>query len=184
MRDIILASGSPRRKELLTLAGVEFTVKTADTDEDVSPFLSPGEVVAELSKRKCLAVAKLYPDSTVIGADTVVAADEKILGKPKDENEAYEMLSMLSGRSHHVYTGVFIKSGENEISFCEKTEVTFFELTDDEIRAYIATGDCLDKAGAYGVQSKGCTLVEKINGDYYNVVGLPLAKTVRALKNL
>ena len=184
MKNIILASGSPRRKELLSLAGISFTVKTADADETVSVNLSPEETVLTLSKRKALAVAELEKDSVVIGADTVVAFDGKILGKPKTPYDAFKMLSSLSGRSHNVFTGVCIVDGEKEISFYEKTEVTFYDLTDDEINAYIATGDCFDKAGAYGIQSKGCTLVKKINGDYFNVVGLPIAETVKKLKEL
>lgn len=183
MKQIILASGSPRRKELLTLAGIEFTVKTADTDESVPTSFSPEQTVKTLAQRKAKAVAELNSDSIVIGADTVVAVDGKILGKPKDSEEAFSMLSSLSGRSHFVYTGVCIIDGEKEICFCEKTEVTFYELTDDEINAYILTGDCYDKAGGYGIQSKGCTLVRKLNGDYFNVVGLPIAETVRQLKN-
>ena len=182
MKNIILASGSPRRRELLTLGSVDFTVKTADTDETVSPDLAPDETVKTLSKRKALAVAELCPDRSVIGADTVVAVDDKILGKPKDRDEAFSMLSSLSGKSHFVYTGVFITDGAKEISFCEKTEVEFYELTDGEIESYIATGDCFDKAGGYGIQTNGCTLVKRINGDYFNVVGLPLAETVRKLK--
>lgn len=184
MKNIILASGSPRRRELLTLAGVEFTVKTADTDETVPDGTAPDEAVKILSKRKALAVAELVPDSVVIGADTVVSIDGKILGKPKDYDEAFSMLSTLSGRSHFVYTGVSIIGGEKEVCFCEKTEVTFFQLTESEIDAYIKTGDCFDKAGGYGIQTNGCTLVEKINGDYFTVVGLPVAKTVRFLRDI
>ncbi len=183
MKQIILASGSPRRKELLTLAGIEFTVKTANTDESVPASFSPEQTVKTLAQRKAKAVAELNGNSIVIGADTVVAVDGKILGKPKDSEEAFSMLSSLSGRSHFVYTGVCIIDGEKEICFCEKTEVSFYELTDDEINAYILTGDCYDKAGGYGIQSKGCTLVRKLNGDYFNVVGLPIAETVRQLKN-
>lgn len=184
MKNIILASGSPRRKELLTLAGIEFEIKTVDTDESYPKEMMPDDVVKLLASKKARAVAELEKDSVVIGADTVVSVDDKILGKPKDYDEAFSMLSSLSGRSHFVYTGVCIVDGENEICFCEKTEVVFFELTDKEISDYINTGDCFDKAGAYGIQSKGCTLVKKINGDYFNVVGLPVAETVRKLKEI
>lgn len=181
MKNIILASGSPRRKELLALAGVDFTVLTADTDETVPSELSPEETVLTLSERKALAVAALKKDSIIIGADTVVAIDNRILGKPKTYDEAFSMLSSLSGKNHFVYTGVCITDSEKQICFCEKTEVEFYTLSKDEIHNYILTGDCFDKAGGYGIQSKGCTLVKKINGDYFNVVGLPIAKAVRAL---
>lgn len=184
MKNIILASASPRRRELLSLAGFDFTVKTADTDETITEPVTPEETVKILSKRKALAVAEQSKDSIVIGADTVVVIDDKILGKPKTKDKAYEMLSSFSGRSHYVYTGVFITDGKEEISFSEKTEVEFFPLTDDEIYAYIATGDCFDKAGGYGIQTGGCTLIKRINGDYYNVVGLPIAQTARKLKTL
>lgn len=183
MKKIILASGSPRRKELLALAGIEFTVKAADTDETVPADIPPDEAVKLLSKRKAHAAAELVKDAVIIGADTVVSVDGRILGKPQSAEEAYNMLSSLSGRSHNVFTGVCITDGEKEICFCEKTEVAFFELTDEEIQSYIATGDCFDKAGGYGIQSKGCTLVKRICGDYFNVVGLPIAETVRKLKN-
>ena len=183
MKKIILASGSPRRKELLALAGVKFTVRTADTDETVSPSLAPDEVVKTLAKRKAHAVAELEADSIIIGADTVVAVDGNILGKPKDKDEAFSMLSSLSGRNHFVYTGVCITDGKKETCFCEKTEVTFYELTEDEIIRYIETGDCFDKAGGYGIQTCGCTLIKGINGDYFNVVGLPIAQTFRKLKS-
>lgn len=183
MKKIILASASPRRKKLLTLAGIDFTVSAVDADETLPQDIAPDEAVVTLSKRKAHAAAELYEDAVIIGADTVVAVDGKILGKPQNADEAYTMLSSLSGKSHYVFTGVCITDGEKEISFYEKTEVTFFNLTDEEINAYIATGDCFDKAGAYGIQSKGCTLVKKISGDYFNVVGLPIAETVRKLKH-
>lgn len=184
MKKVILASGSPRRKELLTLAGVDFTVKTVDTDESYSKDLLPDEVVKLLASKKARAVAELEKDSVVIGADTVVSVDNEILGKPKNYDEAFSMLYSLSGRSHFVFTGVCIIEDEREVCFCEKTEVTFYNLSEKEISDYISTGDCFDKAGAYGIQSKGCTLVKKINGDYFNVVGLPVAETVRKLKEL
>lgn len=184
MKKVILASGSPRRKELLTLAGVDFTVKTADTDETYSEDLMPDEVVKLLATKKARAVAELEKDAIIIGADTVVSVDNKILGKPKDYDEAFSMLSSLSGRSHFVYTGVCLIDGEKETAFSQKTEVEFYELSKKEIDDYIKTGDCIDKAGAYGIQSKGCTLVKKIDGDYFNVVGLPVAETVRKLKEL
>ncbi len=181
MNKNILASASPRRRELMSLAGIDFTVKTAPTDETVEEHLSPEQTVMALARRKALAVAADEPDKTIIGADTVVEIDGKILGKPADYEEAFGMLSLLSGRSHNVFTGVCIVSGGKETVFSEKTEVTFYKLSQAEIDDYIKTGDCFDKAGAYGIQSRGCTLVEKINGDYFNVVGLPIAKLFREL---
>ena len=184
MNELILASASPRRRELMTLAGLDFTVKTARTDETVDPSLSPEETVRCLARKKALAVAADEKDKTVIGADTVVEIGGKILGKPSDYDEAFAMLSALSGRIHNVFTGVCIVKDGRESVFCEKTEVTFYPLTPQEIDAYIKTGDCYDKAGGYGVQSKGCTLVRKIDGDYFNVVGLPIASLCRKLKEI
>ncbi|MBR6531824.1 MAG: septum formation protein Maf, partial [Clostridia bacterium] len=159
MAKVILASASPRRKELLTLAGVDFTVRVADVEEIIPENASPDKVVMSLALQKAGAVAKENPDSIVIGSDTVVALDGVILGKPKDDENAVEMLKTLSGRSHTVYTGVAIISGERVADFCEATEVVFHKLTEKEIRDYVATGECSDKAGAYGIQGKGCVLV-------------------------
>lgn len=183
MADIILASASPRRRELLTLTGVDFSVKVADVNEVIPENAKPDEVVMSLAMQKAQAVANANPDSIVIGSDTVVAFDGEILGKPKSEENAAQMLAMLSGRSHTVYTGVAIIHGEKTKSFCEATEVVFHNLTEEEICNYIATGECMDKAGAYGIQGKGCVLVEKINGDYFNVVGLPVSKLYRELRD-
>ncbi len=182
MKNIILASASPRRKELLTLAGISFSVDVADADESLPENILPENAVKMLAVKKASAVYENHKDSIVIGADTVVSIDSKILGKPKNYDEAFEMLSLLSGRVHSVFTGVCIKSEDVEISFSEETKVEFYGLTKDEIDAYIKTGDCFDKAGGYGIQTNGCTLVKGIVGDYFNVVGLPVAKTVRELK--
>ncbi len=182
MMKIILASGSPRRKELLLQAGIDFEVITSDIDE-VCEATEPGQVVMELSMQKALAVAEKCPGQVVLGADTVVAIDGNILGKPADEAEAFNMLSLLSGKKHMVFTGVTIidKSSQAHVFF-ESTLVEMYELTEEEIRAYIATGEPMDKAGAYGIQGKGATLIKGIEGDYNNVVGLPLARVYRALK--
>lgn len=179
---IILASASPRRKELLRFITEEFTVSVSDADETTDPEKTPEETVKELAKIKCEAVSLNFPEDTVIGADTVVVIDNRILGKPADKKEAYAMLRSLSGRSHYVYTGVHIKSCDKSISFAEKTEVSFFDLSDEEINAYIATNEPFDKAGSYGIQGKGSTLIRSITGDYFNVVGLPVAKLNRELK--
>ncbi|MBQ3127980.1 MAG: septum formation inhibitor Maf [Clostridia bacterium] len=183
MADIILASASPRRRELLALAGVDFAVKVADVEEVIPENASPDEVVKSLAIQKASAVAQENPDSIVIGSDTVVALDGVILGKPRDEEDAVRMLKTLSGRSHTVYTGVAIIHGEKTSNFCEATEVVFNSLTDEEIRNYVATKEPMDKAGAYGIQGKGCVLVEKIVGDYFNVVGLPVSRVYRELKS-
>ncbi len=181
MAKIILASKSPRRRELLTLAGIDHVVETSDADESYPDGLEPREVVCLLAKVKARATAKNHPGETVLGADTVVATDGVILGKPADEKEAADMLRRLSGRTHEVYTGVCIIKPEGEKVFYEKTKVTFYELTEEEIEAYVATGEPMDKAGAYGIQGKGVTLVRKIDGDYSNVVGLPVARVKREL---
>lgn len=183
MSEIILASASPRRKELLSLAGTDFIVKVADVDEVIDPSLTPDGVVMSLANQKAQAVASENPDSLVIGADTVVVLDGKILGKPKSEENAVELLTMLSGRVHTVYTGVALIKGEKVKTFCEATQVEFYPLTDEEIKAYVATKEPMDKAGAYGIQGKGCILIRKIDGDYFNVVGLPVSAVYRELRD-
>ena len=183
MTDIILASASPRRSELMTLAGFRFDVICADIDEIVPEKALPQEVVMSLALQKAQAVAKDHRKSAVVGSDTVVALDGKILGKPRSEKEAAEMLRSLSGRIHKVYTGVAIVCGEKVTSFFEETEVEFYPLTDQEILDYVATGEPMDKAGAYGIQGRGSVLVKRINGDYFNVMGLPISKVYRELKD-
>ena len=183
MTDIILASASPRRSELMTLAGFRFDVICADIDEIVPEKALPQEVVMSLALQKAQAVAKDHRKSAVVGSDTVVALDGKILGKPRSEREAAEMLRSLSGRIHKVFTGVAIVCGEKVTSFFEETEVEFYPLTDQEILDYVATGEPMDKAGAYGIQGRGAVLVKRINGDYFNVMGLPISKVYRELKD-
>ena len=183
MTDIILASASPRRSELMTLAGFRFDVIRADIDEIVPEKALPQEVVMSLALQKAQAVAKDHRKSAVVGSDTVVALDGKILGKPRSEKEAAEMLRSLSGRIHKVFTGVAIVCGEKVTSFFEETEVEFYPLTDQEILDYVATGEPMDKAGAYGIQGRGAVLVKRINGDYFNVMGLPISKVYRELKD-
>ena len=183
MTDIILASASPRRSELMTLAGFRFDVICADIDEIVPEKALPQEVVMSLALQKAQAVAKDHRKSAVVGSDTVVALDGKILGKPRSEKEAAEMLRSLSGRIHKVFTGVAIVCCEKVTSFFEETEVEFYPLTDQEILDYVATGEPMDKAGAYGIQGRGAVLVKRINGDYFNVMGLPISKVYRELKD-
>ncbi len=182
--DLILASASPRRRELLELAGYDFRVVTSEVEEIINPQLEPNELVMSLAEQKAGAVAEKSPESAVIGADTVVVLDGRIMGKPKDEQDAIRMLKQLSGRVHDVYTGVCIVIAGNAHSFFECTRVRFCELCDDEIAAYVATGEPMDKAGAYGIQGKGCVLVEGIEGDYFNVVGFPVSRFCREIKRL
>lgn len=182
MQTLILASSSPRRKELLKNLRLHFQISSSEVDETFDPQLSPAEVVMELAQRKAQAVFQDNPEAFVIGSDTVVVASGQILGKPANETEAVEMLQKLSGTLHDVYTGVAIVSATGSSCFYEKTEVTFWELSDDEILKYVRTGEPLDKAGAYGIQELGSLLVKKINGDYFAVVGLPVSRTVRELQ--
>ena len=167
---IILASKSPRRKELLSFITDDFKVDSADVDETLPQNIKPDKAVEYLSKIK--AEPFRSSDNIVIGADTVVAIGDKILGKPKDKHDAFLMLKSLSGKEHSVFTGVTIIK-----------KVKFFELSDDEINKYISTNEPFDKAGAYGIQGKGSLLVEKIDGDFLNVVGLPISILARKLEN-
>jgi MAF protein len=192
---IILASGSPRRSELLKQAGLDFTVLVTDADESTTAT-DPEEVVRVLSARKAEAAADEYMKSVmdcgdydgslIVAADTVVALEGKVIGKPKDEKDALDILMSLSGKTHDVYTGVsciYISEGNQEkvSSFVEKTEVTMYDFDEAEALDYISTKEPMDKAGAYGIQGIGARLVKKINGDYNNVVGFPLAAFLRCL---
>lgn len=171
---LILASKSPRRRELLSLITTDFEIESADVDETLPEGISPQEAVEYLSRIK----AEPFDNGAdiVIGADTVVAVDGRILGKPSDRLQAAEMLRSLSGRYHSVFTGVTIIKPEKTVTFSVETRVKFFDLSEVEINNYTATGECDDKAGAYGIQGKGSLFVEKIDGDYFNVVGLPISK--------
>ena len=195
---IILASGSPRRRELITKIYDKFEVITSDVDETIETE-SPEELVQQLSKRKAEAVYKKITeenkdnaelsnqDFLVIGADTIVFYDGEVLGKPSDEEEATSMISMLSDRTHQVYTGVsvFAKKASKEIliSFAEKTDVSFYNIDKFDIADYVKTGSPMDKAGAYGIQDDFAKHVKKIDGDYNNVVGLPVARLYQELKD-
>lgn len=182
MEHLILASSSPRRKELLENIHLSFEVSSSDVDESFSKEWTPSDVVMELAKKKAKAVAVNNPLAYVLGADTIVVLEGSILGKPEDEKEAEAMLKKLSGNTHEVYTGVAIVSPNDTICFYEKTTVTFWELTEAEINMYVSSGEPLDKAGAYGIQQLGSYLVKEIQGDYFNVVGLPVSRTIRELK--
>ena len=201
MSQIILASQSPRRKELLEQIGLEFEICPAKGEEIITKTI-PEEVVMELSKQKAEEVAAMVSSYTnehkdittpsdimVIGADTVVAYDGKILGKPVDEADAKRMLTLLSGNTHSVFTGVTLvlidKSGRaGELVFYEKTDVKMHEMSEAEIDRYIATREPMDKAGSYGIQGKCAIYIEKIDGDYNNVVGLPITRIYQELKNI
>ena len=179
---MILASQSPRRRELLGQMGFSFTVRPAKGEELPHPELTPAQLVEELARQKALEVsAGAEADDGVVAADTVVAIDGKVLGKPHDKVHAAQMLSALSGREHTVYTGVAVKRGENLLVEHEATQVRFRPLTEREIDLYIQTGEPMDKAGSYGIQGYGALLVEGIRGDYFNVVGLPICRLGRML---
>ena len=182
---IVLASKSPRRREILETMGVEFETDVADVDESVSDELSPVEAVCEISQRKAKAVSERHADDEiVISADTVVVIDGRIIGKPKDTDDAFNILKSLSGRTHEVYTGFTVcGKGVSKTDF-EVTKVHFKNLCDEDIKRYIETGEPMDKAGAYGIQQKGNLFVEYIHGDYYNVVGFPISKICVTIKEL
>lgn len=181
MEKIILASASPRRRELLATVGCDFEVIVSDADETLEAGTPPSDAVEELARRKCAAVAALHPDRVVLAADTLVALDGDVLGKPADAADAAAMLHRLSGRENVVHTGVAVARGGRVLSAVETTRVKFRELSDGEIERYVASGEPLDKAGAYGIQAKGALLAEAIHGDYFNVVGLPLVLSARLL---
>lgn len=189
MKDIVLASGSPRRREILSAMGLDFDVYVSEADEDsVSPEgISTGVYVQELAMLKASAAAKFLEgeDTLIIAADTVVCQDGKILGKPKDSDDAKNMLSNLSGKCHSVFTGICVMRAKNAFSVCSavETKVYFKELSPEKIERYVSTKEPLDKAGAYGIQGRGALFVEKIDGDYLNVVGLPAARLFEILED-
>lgn len=174
---IILASQSPRRKQLLSQIGIKnFDILVPETDESYDPSLPPEKIVASICRKKSAAARALAddPDAVIITADTMVFLGGQPLGKPHSEEEAFRMLSALAGRTHHVCTGVTVCRGERMETRTETTAVTFRALTEGEIRDYIATGEPFDKAGAYGAQGKAALFIPRIEGDYFNVMGLPL----------
>ena len=180
---LILASASPRRKELLGLFHIPFVIRVADIDETMDPDKSAFDEVGRVSKHKALAVPR-EPDDIVIAADTIVVCEGKVLGKPRDEAEAVSMLALLSGRDHQVMTGCTVLAGENSVTFTEVTDLHFRELSRKEIENYVATGEPMDKAGSYGIQGGAALFCERMVGDYYNVMGLPVCRlweTLRAL---
>ena len=180
---IVLASQSPRRRELMQQLGLDFEICPAKGEEETDENLSIESYVCSLAKKKALEVSAKYDgDTLTVAADTIVCADGKVLGKPKDKQDAAAMLRMLSGRTHEVFTGLCLAVRGELLCHAEKTEVRFRILSEDEIAAYIATGEPMDKAGAYGIQGKAAVFVEGINGDYYNVMGLPLCRLNEMMK--
>lgn len=175
---VVLASQSPRRRELLSLIGVPHTVRPADIDESVHANEAPVPHAERLARTKASVVAELERDALVIGSDTIVVIDDEILGKPQDPEHATAMLRKLSGRTHTVVTAVAVAHGSRLVSAVEQVVVTFRPLSDEAIADYITTGEPMDKAGAYGIQGYGATIVERIDGDFFSVMGLPLGKLV------
>jgi len=184
MRRIVLASASPRRKELLGKLGLKFEVFSPDIEENYGQVVNPGELAVNLSRDKAQAAAPRFPDAVIIAADTIGWLDSQVLGKPGDSRAAFEMLKKMSGRAHLVVTGytVLDTSSGKQVSASVGTKVYFRTLSDAEIDAYVKTGEPLDKAGAYAIQGLGALLVEKIEGDFFNVIGLPLGALSATLK--
>ena len=180
---LILASQSPRRRELLGLTGLDFIVRVADIDERMDPEKAPFDEVARVSRLKAEAVAR-KPDDVVIAADTIVVCGDEVLGKPHSEEDAYRILKLLSGRHHEVMTGMTVLRGDEVITHTEVTRIHFRSLSDGEIRAYIASGEPMDKAGAYGIQGGAALFADQMEGDYYNVMGLPVCRLAMILRSL
>lgn len=181
MKHIILASASPRRKEILELADLKFDIMPSNAQE-ITTKTAPNEVVMELASIKAKDIyEKSEKQSMIVGADTVVAYQGQILGKPTDEADAKRMLTMLSGQTHEVYTGVCVIEDEKIKTFYEETKVTFYEISDEQINRYIKTGEPMDKAGSYGIQGKAAVFIKGIEGDYYNVVGFPIARFLQEI---
>lgn len=178
MEEIILASSSPRRKEILEQYKIFPTIMGSDIVEKINIGETPEQIAMSLSFQKAYNISKVYPDRIVIGADTIVYYEKQILGKPKDSDDAFRILKLLNGNEHNVITGISIIQDSSNIKIvdCENTIVKFRNLSDDKLKEYIHTNEPMDKAGAYGIQGYGALLVEKINGCYLNVVGLPLVK--------
>jgi septum formation protein len=181
---VVLASASPRRRQLLNLIGIPHEVRPSNIDETLRPREAPRRHAERLAREKATTIAARDPDLITIGADTVVVINRKVLGKPRDEAEAIHMLTQLSGRVHTVITAVAVARGRKLRSAIEEVTVKFRRLREDEIKAYVATGEPMDKAGAYGIQGYGATIVEWIDGDYFAVMGLPLVRLTSLLRDL
>ncbi|MDQ6771287.1 MAG: Maf family protein [Gemmatimonadota bacterium] len=181
---VVLASASPRRRELLNLIGIAHEVVPANIDESMRTREAPRRHAERLAREKASAIATRDPDLITIGADTIVVIDRRVLGKPADAGQAAQMLAMLSGREHLVITAVAVSRGKKLRSAVEEVRVKFRRLREDEIEAYIATGEPMDKAGAYGIQGYGATIVERVEGDYFAVMGLPLVRLVGLMRDV
>ena len=181
--NLILASASPRRQELLKLFGVPFSIKVADIDETMDPVKAPFDEVARVSRKKALAIPRTA-DDVVIAADTIVVCENRVLGKPHSQAEAAEMLQLLSGRDHHVMTGCTVLRGEISETFTEVTDIHFRPLSEKEINRYVASGEPMDKAGAYGIQGGAALFCDRMVGDYYNVMGLPVCRLGQVLRQV
>jgi septum formation protein len=181
---VVLASSSPRRRELLNLIGIAHEVRPANLDESMRPRETPRRHAERLARDKASAIAMRDPDLITIAADTIVVINRKVLGKPTDKEDAARMLAMLSGREHTVITAVAVSRGKKLRSAIEEVRVKFRRLREDEIEAYIATGEPMDKAGAYGIQGYGATIVERIEGDYFAVMGLPLVRLIGLMRDV
>lgn len=182
MKEIILASMSPRRKEILTQVGIPFQVVVSHVEEKIAD-LPPVEVVQDLARQKAEAVAAEHPKAVVLGADTIVVVDGMILGKPSDRQDAERMIRLIQGRSHEVYTGVAVCDEQGSYTFAEQTKVYIREMEDAEIQEYLESAEPYDKAGSYAVQGLFARYISKLEGDYYNVMGLPACRIYTELKN-
>ena len=181
---VVLASASPRRRDLLNLIGIDHEVRPANLDESIRPRETPRRHAERLARDKASAIAERDPDLITIAADTIVVINRKVLGKPVDKEDAARMLAMLSGREHTVITAVAVSRGRKLRSAIEEVKVKFRRLREDEIDAYIATGEPMDKAGAYGIQGYGATIVERVEGDYFAVMGLPLVRLIGLMRDV
>lgn len=181
MKKLILASGSPRRKELLSLYTTDFEIHVSDFDESAVTADTPARLVEKLARGKCLAVAARHPGNLVLGCDTVVDVNGEVFGKPHSVEDAKRMLRALSGATHAVHTGVCVSDGKRTESFVDSCRVTFFPLSEEEIDFYASTQEPYDKAGAYAIQGRAALWLDRIEGDYYTIMGLPLSRTVQLL---
>ncbi len=183
-KTIVLASASPRRKEICERLGLKTVICPAETEDEWNESLSPEEASLQIARSKAEAVFRKHPDSVVLGSDTVVLAPgEIVLGKPKSQEDAYKMLSMLSGKTHRVLTSVWVCTPEKQDGFVSENRVSFLPMSDEDMESYIQTGEPMDKAGAYGIQGFGCRYIQRLEGDFHAVMGLPAGELWKFLKN-
>ncbi len=184
IRPLILASKSPRRKELLDLAGLDYQVYCSDADEYFDSTLSKTQAIQAIARQKAEAVFKDHPEALIISADTLVILDDEIMGKAQDKADAVRMLTMLSGKKHYVITAVCLMDQEHIEMFASRTDVYFYDVEPVFIQEYVESGQAVDKAGAYGIQDQGALMIRRIDGDYYTVMGLPIAEVARRIKKI